>query len=340
MLVETVFVEERPTVLYESGNTRVFSKLGRRVNFNTTGVTAAIVRAVERVQQSALPVDGPTGLPDGTDVYYRALPVFGPFNEIYGCQIWLGELGEEVQAPRNVEAFSFDISTNITHHGPGVDRNILSIDSLALSRPSHDNIFSFYDNFPKQKELGVYIKDARDAEGGSARFEADISLTDGQGIGRNIHVSMVNVRTPDNRVEIRGILHEITDIRPHTSNYALAVARRLAAETTPGLGRALVDLTTGIALNWVNHPLGVLDPWNREIPEFTAHGAQKSMNLRQRVLKDSSLYLEFETQVRFAKSGGQWLDVVIGYEHHGDNQGLMTVRDANSPTCQQLSSSA
>lgn len=327
----------RPSVLFDAGNTRTFSQLHRRHSFNGAGVTAVVLKAATATKMNGLPIDGRTALPDGSDVRYAVRPVFGPLDEVYGCQVWLGGIREEILPARNVEAFSFDMSTNLTHHGPGVDLNILSVDSLASSRPSHDNIFSFYDNFPRQRDLGLYIESIRQ---GAPRteFQADISLTDGRGIGRNIHASMVNVyRHDDNRTELRGLLHEVTDVRPHTTNYALSVAKRFAAQNDPGVGRALIDLTTGIALDWINAPTGRLEPWNQEIPQFTVRGQQASMNLRNRVLNEDSVYVEFQTQVKFDSTGDRWVDIVIGYEHHGDNQGLMTVRDAQSVSAQSVS---
>ncbi|WP_155290356.1 GAF domain-containing protein [Rhodococcoides fascians] len=328
------------SVLFEAGNSRTFSQLRRRSSFNSAGVTDAVLKAATATKRSGLPCDGRTALPDGSEVRYAVRPVFGPLDEVYGCQVWLGAVDEEILPARNVEAFSFDMATNLTHHGPGVDLNILSVDSLASSRPSHDNIFSFYDNFPRQPDLGLYIESIR--EGAPRReFQADISLTDGRGIGRNIHASMINVHHHDDgRTELRGVLHEITDIRPHTTNYALSVAKRFAVQSDPGVGRALIDLTTGIALDWINPPTGSLLPWNREIPQFTVRGQQASMNLRNRVLQDSSLYVEFQTQVKFDSTGDRWIDIIIGYEHHGDNQGLMTVRDATTVLAQSFSTTS
>jgi hypothetical protein len=326
-----------PSVLFDAGNTRTFSQLRRRSSFNSAGVTDAVLKAATATKLNGLPLDGRTALPDGTGVRYAVRPVFGPLDEVYGCQVWLGAIDEEILPTRNVEAFSFDMATNLTHHGPGVDLNILSVDSLASSRPSHDNIFSFYDNFPRQPELGRYIESVRESAC-RTEFQADISLTDGRGIGRNIHASMINVHHHDDgRTELRGILHEITDVRPHTTNYALSVAKRFAVQSDAGVGRALIDLTTGIALDWINPPTGSLQPWNREIPQFTVRGQQASMNLRDRVRSEGSLYVEFQTQVKFDSIGDRWIDIIIGYEHHGDNQGLMTVRDAKAVLAHEMS---
>lgn len=329
IVVETVKDEDDPSVVFEDGKLRDFSRLNRRTNFATPSVNAAVAKGIATVQKNGAPYRNRTGFPDGTPVHYEVLPIFGPNNAVYGCQVWLGRIDDAVVPPRNVEAYSFDLSTGLTTHGPGVDENILSLESVDRTRPSHDRIFSFYDNFPRLNALGLWIKDIENGLTTNP-FQAQVSLTDGRGMPRNIHVSQVNRISESGNPELRGLLHEITDIEPHTTNYALALAKSLAAKDDPAAGRALVDLTTGIILDWINSPRDNLEPWSREMGLFTNRGQQQAAALRQRVLTDRSLkYVEKPTQVRFGSSPhDEWIDVVIGYEHHGDNQGIMTVREA------------
>lgn len=139
IVVETVKGDERPNVVYEAGMMRPFIRIGRRLNFSSTAVTNTLVKAVDRVQTTTKRQSGRNDLPDGTPVEYHVLPILGPNDEVYGCQIWLGRRDDVVIQPRNVEAYSFDLQTGLTSHGPGVDENILSIDavdttSLGLSR--------------------------------------------------------------------------------------------------------------------------------------------------------------------------------------------------------------
>ncbi|MFT7022451.1 MAG: hypothetical protein ACJA07_001535 [Rhodococcus sp. (in: high G+C Gram-positive bacteria)] len=333
LLVETLSARG-PGLLFESSNTRGFKRLDRRDNFRSTGVSDALYAAVDEVRNTASSIDTRMAVPG---VYLQAHPVFGPDRAVYGVQVWVGGAGDEVAPRRTAEAFSFDPETALTHHGPGVDSNILVVDSLAPKRPSHDRIFSYYDNFVDIKALGDYVDGVRDGSvAHDSTFQADISLTDGLGRGRNIHVSMVSVQARSGRAELRGILHDITDIRPHTTNYALALAKRLANESDPNVGRALIDLTTGIALEWLNPPRGRLDPWIHRIPEFTARGRETASNLRQRVVADASLYVQFETQIRFGPGSDEWIDTTIGFEHYGQSQGIMTVRETAIELTQSL----
>lgn len=332
-MLETVMGGDRPHILFEAGKMSSFGQIGRRTNFRSSAITDAIMKAVAAMQRGGKPHNGRTALPDGTAVYYQGVPIFGPGSEVYGAQVWLGLRDDVVTAPRNVEGYLFDLDTGLTTHGPGVDENILSIESVDTTRPSHDRIFPFYDNFPRLNDLGLYIKDIENGLREPTPFQAEISLTDGRGIPRNIHVSQVNRCNARGKSELRGLLHEVTDVSPHTTNYGLAMAKSLAARDDPGIGRALIELTTGIILDWINPPQGPLSPWAREIALFNNRGQQQAAALRQRVLTDFSLkYVEKPTQIRFQTSAeGEWHEVIVGYEHHGQNQGFMTVREARNP---------
>lgn len=325
-IVLETFSDDHPSVVFE-GTPRVFKPLTRRRNFNSSAVTEKILKTVRSVQNGAHAEDARAALPDGTDVLIRALPVLGP-DGVYGSQVWLGEYGQPVGEPRTVEAYSFDPVTCLTHHGPGVDRNILSIDPIEAKRPSHHQIFEFYDDFSKQSDVGEYVETlVTDAPPNGDRrfFDADICLTDGRGIGRTIHVSMGYAPDALGRPEAKGILHDVTDHVPHRVDYALAMAKKLAAQDHPAMGRAIIDLTTGIALQWLNPPIGALTPWLTDLPEFTEQGREAATNLRKRVLA-RSVYAEFTTPIRFTGTG-DWIDARIGFEHYGENQGLMTVRE-------------
>lgn len=325
-LVLETFTNDHPSVVFE-GTSRVFKPLIRRHNFNSSAVTERILKVVRSVQNGASVEDARAALPDGTNVMIRALPILGP-DCVYGAQVWLGELGQPVAESRTVEAYSFDPSTALTHHGPGVDRNILSIDPIQAERPSHDRIFEFYDEFTKQSEAGEYVKSllTPPAPTGDDRlFDADICLTDGRGIGRTIHVSMGYAPDELGGPKAKGLLHDVTDHVPHRVDYALAMAKKLAAQDYPDTGRAIIDLTTGIALQWLNPPLGALAPWCTELPEFTEQGREAAANLRMRVL-ERSVYAEFTTPIRFC-GAGTCVEARIGFEHYGENQGLMTVRE-------------
>lgn len=336
LLVDTLSARD-PGLLFESANTRGFKRIDRRENFRSSGVSDALTTAVGEVRNTGSSLEARVAVPG---VLLQAQPVFGPENQVYGVQVWLGGDGDDIDPPRIAEAFSFGPDAAMTHHGPGVDSNILVVDALLPKRPSHDNIFSFYDDFAEIQKLGDYVDGVRDGSlAFGAVFQTDISLTDGMGRGRNIHVSMVSVPTASGRPELRGILHDITDIRPHTTNYALALAKRLANDSDPNVGRALIDLTTGIALDWLNPPRGKLDPWIREIPEFTDRGRETASNLRQRVVADASLYVQFETQIRFASDTEEWIDVTVGFEHYGQSQGIMTVRETALELARSLQAS-
>lgn len=325
-LVLETFTNDHPSVVFE-GTSRVFKPLIRRRNFNSSAVTEKIAKSVRSVQNGAAVEEDRAALPDGTDVAIRALPVLGP-DGVYGAQVWLGELGRPIPEPRNVEAYSFDPLTALTHHGPGVDRNILCIDPIQAKRPSHDKIFEFYDEFIKQSQVGSWVESlvTPNTRTGDARFfDAEICLTDGRGIGRTINVSMGYAPDSLGKPKAKGILHDVTDHVPHRVDYALAMAKKLAAQDHPGMGRAIIDLTTGIALQWLNPPLGALTPWSTELPEFTEQGKEAAANLRKRVLA-RSVYAEFTTPIHFP-GAGTCVEARIGFEHYGENQGLMTVRE-------------
>lgn len=325
-LVLETFSDNHPTIVFE-GTARMFKPLARRQNFNSSAVTEKILKIVRSVQNDAQVADSRAALPDGTDVRIRAFPVLGP-DGVYGAQVWLGRLDDPILDPRIVEAYSFDPATALTHHGPGVDRNILSMDPISAERPSHDRIFEFYDHFAKQSEVGEYVRSLMSPvrpSGPDRFFDADICLTDGRGNGRSIHVSMGYAPDEYGHPKAKGILHDITDQCPHRVDFGLAMAKKLAAQDHPDMGRAIIDLTTGIALQWLNPPTGKLTPWLTELPTFTEQGQEAAGKLRTRVLTDS-VYAEFSTPLHFAGTG-DCVVARIGFEHYGENQGLMTVRE-------------
>lgn len=329
-LVAEIVANQTIGIVYDVGSSREMATIGRRSHWRSDSVTAKINRLVREIYGSRVTVSGQSAMPDGTAVHIRVVPVLGPDRELYGVQIWLGDDLAKGTFPRTVEAFSYDVDTQLTHHGPGVDPNILSIEPLAPKRPSQDNIWTFYDTFAKQNDLGKFIRTIQEglAEPGD-QFQADISLTDGLGIGRNIEVSMRYVITADGRRELRGILHDVIDLRPHIENYARAMARSIAVDGDPAVGRGEVDLSSGTLTEWLRPPSGALEIWSYQNPVMSERDLETAHNLRHRVLTRQSKYLEFRAVVRFPEQNHE-VEAIIGYEYIGENQGVMSVRTADT----------
>lgn len=317
-------------IVYEVGSSRELISIVRRSHWRSDSVTGKILKLVREIRDSQVPVKGQSALPDGTVVHICVVPVLGPEREVYGVQVWLGDDLTKGSFPRTVEAFSFDVNTQLTHHGPGVDPNILSIEPLAAKRPSQDNIWTFYDTFAKQNDLGKFIRTIQEglAEPGD-HFQADISLTDGLGVGRNIEVSMRYVVTAGGEHQVRGLLHDVTDLRPHIENYARSMARRIAVDGDPSVGRGEIALTSGTLTEWLRPPTGVLERWNHENPIMSDRDLETAQNLRQRILSRQSKYLEFRAMLSFPAAGHE-VDAIIGYEYVGEGQGVMSVRPAGA----------
>lgn len=327
-------------VVYDFGSSRELTSIGRRSHWRSDSVTGKIHKLVREIHESQVSAKGQSALPDGTVVHIRVLPVLGPDRAVYGVQVWLGDDLAKGSFPRTVEAFSFDVNSQLTHHGPGVDPNILSIEPLAAKRPSQDNIWTFYDTFVKQNDLGKFIQTIQEglAEPGD-QFQADISLTDGLGVGRNIEVSMRYVVTDDGKHEVRGLLHDVTDLRPHVENYARSMARRIAMDGDPSVGRGEIDLASGTLTEWLRPPTGALERWNHENPVMSDHDLEAAQNLRQRVLARQSKYLEFRVMLSFPVAGHE-IEAVIGYEYVGEGQGVMSVRAADALPIEDLAPAA
>lgn len=340
-VLEAIAPDKKPRFIFELGSVRTFSE--RRHSWRSNDGNQAFDRVVEAAQLTGEEASDWAWLDKHTKLVMKAFPVFGPHNDVYGVEVAVA-VGEElnpatrqvrpgttlstvVDSRRVVRGYSYDIDNQLTHHGPGVDEDILCIDPLSAVRPPQ-TIFSFYDDFPKLGELDQFNTAAQAGTlDVGTEFQADICLTDGFGRGRTIQVSQRYTVSPAGTPQLQGILHDVTDIpgHEHKIDPGKQGMRYLAAQADDSVGLGEVALTSGTLTSWVKPPPPSLDVWQYENPVFTERGAQVEANIRERVVQNKAEYSEFQADLWFPQHG-VCATALIGYRFTGQSQGLMTVR--------------
>lgn len=327
-LVIEALSECGPSLVFDSQRTKEFAALGRRRRNTQPAVTAALGEVVQSLRDGAPVAGKKVMLPQGCSVNVIGTPILGPARVVYGAQVWIGN--DETTAPprRNVEAFSFDPASGITFHGPGVDRNILGITEAQPEAKVSPQIFKYYRQFPRQAELGIYVKsvDAGQVEEGHS-FDPEIQLVGEDQVSRRVHVTMRATDVDTDSPMIRGLIHEISDISPpDVSAYERDLARNIAQMVAEqGIGQ--LDLATNLVTEWLASPPPPLDLWLQEIPEYHPEDFQRMVADQHTVVSGTSSYVESRVRVRFSST--EWIPCVLGLRASltGEaGQGLVTVR--------------
>lgn len=251
--------------------------------------------------------------------HVRAVPIIGFEGDIYGIQLWVGDIGHAPTPPRSCAAINWDIETLTARH---------TIDSYMMSSLSPEGYGENRDpgeflrkvvQFDNLNELvEVCLND-----GGRTHFEGRLSVLHDAG-----HLmawrSVARSAAGPEGTEVRGISHDVSDTEaPEIGPLTALRLTELAARPDDVPAAALVAYR-----QFADHrpPVPALTYWISPRPSYLAESAIEADNRNplhqgnlihsddyaevvrgREVLKAGQDDLEIPLRVRLLGSGGKWI---------------------------------
>lgn len=189
------------SVIFKDGDRREWASV--RSIMRSDGVDATEVLA--SVQQSKQTVDLTLQGRQGSK-RVQIIPIIGFDGDVYGMQLWVGDLAHEPTPPRSCAAINWDIETLTARHT--IDSYMMSSLSPAgfgLSRDPGEFLRKVvqFDNLNELVELCLN-------DGGRTHFEGKLSVLHDDGHLMAWRAFARSAAGPD-KSEIRGISHDVTD---------------------------------------------------------------------------------------------------------------------------------
>ena len=321
-----------PTLVFDRVRPRRYSSIRRRDNLRSSQVTAALFTMVGDVAGSRSKVRRVISADKNESLMMVAHPVEGPAGSVYGVQVWVG-LEHELPPPRRlVGAFLWDPATQLTHHGPTIETEILGIADPQTTRVSPE-VFKYFEAFPREGELGTYVADIMSGSitDGEA-FDSDITIRRDDGDLAQVYMTMRAVKNRDDTWGLRGIVHDITDVREPSSAaaYNRRTARVVARLVDGEWGIGHVDFATGIVTEWLTEPPAPLDRWATQNAEFHPDEVSTVMEAQIAVATERVPRAEYVVRVRFSEGPWHGARITLTAATAGSNgHGLMRVESAS-----------
>lgn len=224
------------------------------------------------------------------------VPVFGPQQQVYGVQMWVGP-DAVAPPPGRVAAFDWDVDKKVAQVTPEFGRYTgLEGDRATRSAPE---LFSRVERFDNRLEYFAMLVDF--AVG--SHWQGILAFRGNAGELRTYALSARTYVEGTNR-RVRNLVHDVSESIAPQQHLDLANVRAIAAGSD---GVGLVGLDFGVIYNWVSPPAAPLDRWITEQAEFDnpEQFVAACRQLRDRVAERRSLGL----RVRFDDS--EWFDIDV-----------------------------
>ncbi|MGJ0121106.1 GAF domain-containing protein [Williamsia sp. MIQD14] len=333
IVVETMG-SRTPTLVFDTDRTKNFGSINRRRHHQGDVVGAALRELVEEVRIGRQPGMRAVHPKSAPRTYLFGLPVFGPDDRVFAVQVLVSpddDVEQVVLGKRAVGAFEWDPINQITYHGPTIETEILGvIDDPQVERVSPE-IFKHFDEFPKMAELGAFI-----AEMGSRAvtdddtFDSDLLMTGVDGRQRSAYMTFRAVSRGSDPWLMRGVVHDISDVRPPSAsagfNAALVRTAFTVADPPENSGIGHLNFPAKVITEWFHEPPAPLDRWASENAVF--HDADQGLFDEQLEIVATGVAPDatFDVRVRFADTDWMTTTVHVRAALPGDlAQGLIRV---------------
>lgn len=324
-----------PSLVFEGGKRRDFTKLSRRSYANHPTVTEKVVEIISEVAQGGTPRSTKARLPSGDEFAVQGVPIHGGDGEVYGVQVWVGRPDESIPPRRTVGTFSWNADTDITVHGAGIEENILGMQKPeAPEDRTIQQIFQFFEAFDKQDLYLEYVGDVKERRlEDASHFGGQIDLRGADNKPRRVYMTVRSLSTESGPM-IRGLVHDISDIdppRPTSDRHLVRETAALMAGENRGIGQ--LDLRSGIITEWLVPPGDDLEAWATEVPQIHPNDQKQYQAKRLSLSNNSARVSDLILYVRFAHTDWIPVDVTItAVGRDGVSQGLIQVSEAFSQT--------
>lgn len=324
-----------PTLVFDGGRPRRYGSVRRREHLKSAQITTAILAAIDEVKSSRAEIQKPVAVEDHPPYILHALPIMGPFETVYGVQVYFGDKGQTPPPPRRAGAFLWEPSTQLTHHGPTIETDILGITDPQDVRVSPE-VFKHFEVFPREGELGPYVADimAGRVEEGET-FHSDLTLRKEGGELAQAFMTMRAVLDPAGQWGLRGIVHDISDVIEPEPTYAYDrnTARSAARLTDGDWGIGHIDFPTRIVTEWLTPPPEPLDRWATQNAEFHPDDDAEVMQAQLAVATGREIRAVYQARVRFP--GVPWwytaIFTITAATAGAKGHGLIRVESADVP---------
>lgn len=345
IVVETMGNSD-PDLVFKSGQACSFASIGavqREYLRGSRKVQKCVLELIRRVAASREPFTATEIASDnkaGRKEYsLAALPVFGPRNEVFAIQLWIGPPGESPPAPRLVGAFEWNPNDRVTYHGPNIEQDILGIDNPQPERVTAE-IFKHFLAFEEEPRLRSF-----------AQGIAEGILSDGEPFAAEIIVG--HERDPDNQLRyrcymalravhrrdtnqwvMRGVVHDINDTKPaQPTDLDRHTARLLAALASEGgeKGIGRLDFATGIIAEWLAPPPYPLDAWLTRNETYHPDDLATVTEIRHQLIEGRVERVSYQAKLTFDKDGRRpplWHSArvtIVADTLSSQGQGMITV---------------
>lgn len=321
IVVETLGPEGPRTVVVDGDKPRNWSSLNRARSGRGADVSGRMADVVETcVETKADQVSNIPARSGRAALQVRGVPIFGASGRVHGVHVWVGRLDEDPPERRGVWGWDWDADAELAYQGPGLETAIhgLPSDQQKVVRTPSENFQSVVRFDDRLGYLGL----CENVHGGG-KWQGEITFN---GIVNGLHQLQMIARatTPGHPKIVRGLFHEISDIRAPEPMVESSVLRAVARAS--GDGVALIATNLAVAYDWLSTPAPPLDPWIAQHPETHPEDADL---LEQECLKLTEVgqSARFTMRVRF--TGLEWIatDVsLVLVSNEGSPHGLMTVK--------------
>ncbi|WP_299577434.1 GAF domain-containing protein [uncultured Williamsia sp.] len=277
LLIETMGTGT-PTVVFDTDKPKRFTSISRRQRFTDSTITVGLVGIVDEVRRDGQPAHRRFATNTNDTLSLFAAPILGPDSVVFAVQVLItgtDDPGAFLAGRRKCGAFVWDPTDQVTYHGPTMESEIMGVDeSVPHAQRVSPEVFSLFDEFPRINELGAWTSEVlADEVEDDSTFYSDLLMTGVDGVQRSAFMTFKAVRpAPGERSIMRGLVHDVTDIRPPmpAAGFNAALVRSAfgmtEAPTDAGIGH--LNFPTRIILEWFHAPPAPLDRWTRENAEI------------------------------------------------------------------------
>lgn len=246
VIVETLSVDARPSVIIDGRYRRHFANLNRVSIATSAGVARRLQPVVDRcalTRQSQLDT---VHLPSRSILRIVAIPVLGLAGSVYGVGLWAGTKNEATPPMPLVGAIEWNALTGVAHMTADAEVLLGLPTTEILSARTPPDLMSHFDRWDDRHGFLALFDPVRD----SRRWSGSIALSGTETHGRrHLHIA-ATTDTLNTSPAIRGLLFDISFVAPAPPADVGALALH-AVPTSIGHSIGMIDLPTGLIYDWI-----------------------------------------------------------------------------------------
>lgn len=263
VIVETLSVDTRPSVIIDGSYRRHFANLNRVGIATSAAVARRLQPLVDRcaiTRQSQLDT---VHLPSGSILRIVAMPVLGPAGSVYGVGLWAGTRNEATPPMPLVGAIEWNALTGVAHTTAGAEAVLGLPTGEILSARTLPDLMSHFDRWDDRHGFLALFDPGRD----SRRWSGNITLSGTETHGRrHLHIAATTDMFNTGPV-VRGLLFDISFVEPAPPADVGSLALH-AVPTSLGHSIGMIDLRTGLIYDWITVATTFADHLRHTNPEI------------------------------------------------------------------------